>query len=254
MPRTIDEGFRDFLKELTPSEVESENARSHRATIKACLESSFGLTRFTRIGSFGNGTSISGYSDVDYLACLRKQDFTANSAYFLGKVCDALVARFPKTGVRVNSPAITVPFGSSIAEHTEVIPADYMLENSGSPVYDIADGAGGWMKTSPDAHNAYVRAINDKLNGKLKPLVRFVKAWKYFADVPVYLYLKVQTATERSVASRLVVAVQDPATVLITSVARCSCSSVCHARHFSPHKGDERCFRKEIAGASEPPQ
>jgi len=67
MPRTVDEGFRDFLTKLTPSATESQAARSHRASIEARLKTDFGLRRFVRIGLFGNGTSISGYSDVDYL-------------------------------------------------------------------------------------------------------------------------------------------------------------------------------------------
>jgi hypothetical protein len=153
-----------------------------------------GLRRFTRIGSFGNGTSICGYSDVDYLACLPREQLTNNSTYSLGKVRDALIVRFPYTGVRVNTPAVCCPFGTVATEQTEVIPVDYMKDSAGFQIYDIADGEGGWMKTSPDAHNAYVKAVDDKLGGKVKPLIRFIKAWKYFRDVPIssfYLELRV---------------------------------------------------------------
>jgi hypothetical protein len=58
MPRTIDEGFRDFLAGLTPSDLESEKAQKHRASIESCLKNNFTLKRFFRTGSFGNGTSI----------------------------------------------------------------------------------------------------------------------------------------------------------------------------------------------------
>ncbi len=194
MPRTIDEGFRDLLKKLTPGGSESDGVKSHRASIRACLDNNFGLVRFTRIGSFGNGTSIYGHSDVDYLTCLPTKQLTSNSTYSLGKVRDALIVRFPNTGVRVNCPAVCCPLGTTAAETTEVLPADYMWEDNGYKVYDIADGAGGWMKTSPDAHNAYVRDIDDTLGGKVKPLIRFLKAWKCFRDVPIssfYLELRV---------------------------------------------------------------
>ena len=66
MPRTIDEGFRDFLPKLTPSGSETDAAKSHRASIETRLKKDFGLRRFVRIGSFGNGTSISGYSEHTY--------------------------------------------------------------------------------------------------------------------------------------------------------------------------------------------
>jgi len=194
MPRTIDEGFRDFLTKLTPSSSETEAARSHRASIEARLKTDFGLRRFVRIGSFGNGTSISGYSDVDYLASLSRDTLTANSTYSLGKVRDSLDDRFPYTGVRVGCPAVVVPFGNTKSETTEVVPADYVDDKEGHYVYDIADCKGGWMKASPDAHNAYVANINDKLGGKVKPLVRFIKAWKCYRDVPIssfYLELRV---------------------------------------------------------------
>ncbi len=195
MPRTIEEGFDDFLiKKLKPQTSESEAAKRHRASIEACLKNNFGLKRFVRIGSFGNWTSVSRHSDVDYLACLPTNQLTQVSTSSLAKVRNALDFRFPNTGVRVGCPAVVVPFGTRKSEITEIVPADYVGEDNGYKVYDIADCAGGWMKASPDAHNAYVRYVDGKLGGKVKPLIRFVKAWKYFRDVPIssfYLELRV---------------------------------------------------------------
>lgn len=50
------------------------------------------------------------------------------------------------------------------------------------------------MDASPDAHNDYVRSIDNDLWSKVKPLIRFIKAWKYFQNVPIssfYLELRV---------------------------------------------------------------
>lgn len=194
MPRTIDQGFADFFTKLTPSSAETTAAKSHRASIEACLQANFGLRRFVRIGSFGNGTSIFGFSDVDYLASLPNEHLTASSSYSLAKVRNALDARFPNTGVRVSCPAIVVPFGTAASETTEVVPAEYMTDANGYKVYDIADCANGWMRASPDAHNSYVAKIDAKHGGRVKPLIRFVKAWKYARVVPIssfYLELRV---------------------------------------------------------------
>jgi hypothetical protein len=205
MPRTVDEGFRDFLTKLTPSITESDAAKIHRASIEACLKNNFGLKRFSRIGSFGNGTSISGCSDVDYLACLPTDQLTEVSTSSLRKVRDALDTRFPNTGVRVSSPAVVVPFGSSRVETTEVVPADYLRESKGFKVYDIADSTGGWMNASPDAHNAYVRYVDGKLGGRVKPLIRFIKAWKYYRDVPIsFFYLELRVTKYASQESAIV--------------------------------------------------
>ena len=195
MPRTISEGFDDFLVKLKASAPESDAARRHRSSIEACLRSKFGLNRFVRIGSFGNGTSISGYSDVDYLAGIPTSQLTRSSTYSLTKVRDVLDARFPLTGVRVNSPAITVPFGTRRSETTEIVPADFVGEANGFKVYEIADGGGDWMRVSPDAHNAYVAQVDAMHAGRVKTLIRFVKAWKFLRNVPISsFYLEMRVA------------------------------------------------------------
>jgi hypothetical protein len=196
MPRSIDEGFRDFLSNLTPSDSESSAAKSHRASIEACLKANFDLKRFFRVGSFGNGTSISGYSDVDYFASIPRTKLQQNSSTTLTKVRDALANRFPNTGVRVNCPAVVVPFGTVAKESTEVVAADYVRETTGNhSVYEIPNCSDGWMESSPEAHNAYVRRIDAKLSSKVKPLIRFIKAWKFYQNVPVSsFYLELQVA------------------------------------------------------------
>lgn len=195
MAKTVEEGFRIFHERLTPTGGESEAAKQHRASIEACLKANFGIYRFFRTGSFGNGTSIRSYSDVDYFASIPRKNLTQNSYTTLRKVRDVLDDRFPDTGVTVSTPGVLVPFGTDASESTEVVPADFVKKDeNGYHIYEIADGAGGWTRSSPDVHNAYVAYVDDKLSGKVKPLVRFLKAWKYYRDVPIssfYLELRV---------------------------------------------------------------
>ncbi|MFQ1921672.1 SMODS domain-containing nucleotidyltransferase [Aeromonas veronii] len=195
MPRTIEQGFNDFHDKIKTSAAETEAARKHRASIEACLKSNFGLNRFTRIGSFGNGTNVSGFSDVDYLTCLPRTALKQSSKSSLSLVRDALDKRFPSTGVRVSTPAVVCPFGSYRTEDTELVVADYISEENGYKVYEIANGDDGWMQISPDAHNDYVAKIDKMHSGRVKPLVRFLKAWKYFRQVPIKsFYLEMRVA------------------------------------------------------------
>lgn len=195
MPRDIKQGFDDFHNKLKASAAETAAAKSHRASIEACLKSNFGLSRFTRIGSFGNGTNINAHSDVDYLACLPTSALTETSTASLVKVKNALDARFPNTGVKVSTPAVVCPFGTCKSEDTEVVVADYIREERGFKVYEIADDNNGWMKVCPDAHNYYVSVVDKKHDGKVKPLIRFIKAWKYYRDVPINsFYLEMRVA------------------------------------------------------------
>lgn len=205
MPRSVEEGFRDFLTRLTASESETASAKSHRESIENRLEQDFGLHRLFRIGSFGNGTSISGHSDVDYLASLKDKFTSSNSSYSLSKVRDSLEARFPRTGVRVSCPAVVVPFGASSAERHEIVPGDFSEINGSFMVYRIADCADGWMKVSPEAHIHYVNEVNKKLSSKVKPLIRFIKAWKYFRDVPISsFYLEMRVAKYATTESSII--------------------------------------------------
>ena len=205
MPRTVEEGFRDFLPKLTASDSETTSAKSHRESIESRLNTDFGLYRLFRIGSFGNGTSISGYSDVDYLASLKENFYSPSSNYSLSKVKDSLAARFWNTDVRVSCPAVVVPFGTSRSECHEIVPGDYVEKTSnGFSVYKISNCADGWMKVSPEAHIHYVNEVHKNLANKVKPLIRFIKAWKCFRDVPISsFYLEMRVAkyatTEKSI-------------------------------------------------------
>jgi len=196
MARTVEEGFRLLHERLTPTATESQAAKSHRESIKACLESNFAIRRFFPTGSFGNATSVHGHSDVDYFASIHPDYQQANSANMLAKMRDVLRGRFPTTGVKINSPAVEWPFGAGDWETFEVVPAYFVSKDgNGNHTYKIPDGAGGWLQSSPDKHNAYVQRIHDSLGRKVKPLIRFVKAWKYYRDVPLLsFYLEMRVA------------------------------------------------------------
>jgi hypothetical protein len=142
---------------------------------------------------------------VDYLACLPTDQLTQTSTASLTKVRNALDTRFPYTGVHVDCPTVVVPFGNKKSETTEIVPADYLKEDSSFKVYDIPDCSGGWMHASPDAHNAYVQMVDNKFGGKVKPLIRFIKAWKCFRSVPISsFYLELRVAKYASGESSIV--------------------------------------------------
>jgi hypothetical protein len=171
---------------LCPRKRESRLVGRHRVSIRRCLRNEFALLRFNQCGSFGNGTSIYQYSDTDYLAWLPSHKVHNNSRTMLRQVCAALKRSFPRTKITTTSPAIRVPFGSLPSQTTEVVPARHCQRlKTGQDIYEIANGQGGWMRTSPQIHNAYVEACDRILHKRLKPLICFLKAWKYYNHVPI---------------------------------------------------------------------
>lgn len=193
MPKSLEEGFDLFISWLKPLQSEHATAASHKGSVQRCMENNFGCTTFFETGSFGNGTGVRHHSDTDYFARCPANRLYNDSGYTLRKVKEALQYTFPRTaGIEVKSPAVRVPFGKYASERLELTPAYY----SGlikTPVgdkhsYNIPSHDGGWMQSSPGAHNAYVNRENDRLSGKLKPLIQLVKAWKYYNEVPIYSF------------------------------------------------------------------
>jgi len=196
MGKTVDEGFRKLHGSLTPTHEESQAAKSHRVSIEACLKKSFEITRFVPTGSFGNGTSIRGYSDIDYFACIPTKKLQQDSFTTLQDVREELLGHFQDADIAIRPPAVRVRFGADAFESIEIVPADFIQKDQGGdPIYEIADGTGGWLRSSPDTHNTYIRDVDKKLGGKVKPLISLLKAWKYYHSAPIRsFYLEIYVA------------------------------------------------------------
>lgn len=201
MATTVAAGFNEFATWLRTTPNESEAARRHRASLSGRLASEFGVRAFFRTGSFGAGTNVPRCSDVDYFAVMPTASFEDSSTAWLAVVAADLRARFPRTrNIRVDSPGVAVPFGADRSEHTEIVPViEDGLTREGFRSFWMPDGDDGWMFTSPGAHNTWVGQINTNLEGRLKPLVRMLKAWKYYRSVPIRsFYLEVFAAAYAS--------------------------------------------------------
>jgi hypothetical protein len=204
MAKTLDEGFNTFLTWLAPLNSEHEKASSHRSSVKSCLENNFDCYNFFETGSFGNGTGVRHYSDTDYFAVCPTKNVYTSSAYTLRKVKEALQGTFWNTeGIVVDTPAVKIPFGKYASENLELTPCTFNAlvdtPTGQHASYYIANFNDGWMQSSPQAHNAYVNKHNNRLNGKLKPLIQLVKAWKFYNRVPIssfYLELRVTKYAE----------------------------------------------------------
>jgi tRNA nucleotidyltransferase (CCA-adding enzyme) len=144
MAKTVEQAISDYLSRLTPLGGEAAAAKSHRESIKTCLEQSFGPIGFFRSGSFGFGTSVRGHSDVDYFAVLPRNQLAQNSTDALRSVATRLDSRFPNTGVKVDSPAVSVPFGISPGERHEIVPVWHVKNIDGVRLFGMPDrnGAG----------------------------------------------------------------------------------------------------------------
>lgn len=195
MAKTVNQGFEEFLDDLRPTQAHRDAAASHRASVKAALESHFRVDAFFESGSFTHGTGVRYFSDVDSFVRIGL-DRPVSSDTALGWVSTALTRRFPSTVVKIRRPAVVIEFASG-TESWEIIPAFY---RSGvyavDIVYDIPGPSSGWMQSAPKAHLEYVNDKNAKPKpGCAKALARLLKAWKYYMNVPISsFYLEMRAA------------------------------------------------------------
>ena len=197
MARSVDEGFREFLSRLAPTQAQRDAGVKHRATVRAALEAKLTVRNFYETGSFSHGTGIRGRSDIDALVSI---DATRpDSSYTaLNWVKDALTQRFPLTPVKIRRPAVVVEFGGGY-QTWEVIPG-FMTGRGGANqwVYDIPgpSAGSGWIDSAPKEHLAYVNEANKSPSkGNAKALARLIKAWKYYCNVPISsFYLEMRCA------------------------------------------------------------
>ncbi|TCA92175.1 nucleotidyltransferase [Rhizobium leguminosarum bv. viciae] len=207
MPKDVDAGFHLLVSNLRTTQFESMTAASHRTSIEAKLKEVFGTTSFFRTGSFGNGTNVSRYSDVDYFAVIPRAHLKQNSSATLAEVASALRERFPTTSnIRVNSPGVQVPFGLDGAEHTEIVPVDFTgYTTLNFRQFDIPDGGGGWKFSAPESHKEFVQYHDERLGGRLKPLIRLIKAWRWYRNVPIKSFYIEMFVTQRMLGEPAIV-------------------------------------------------
>ncbi|MFL5741236.1 MAG: nucleotidyltransferase, partial [Flavisolibacter sp.] len=199
MARTVQQGFDELLRRLAPLESEHLKAAKHKMTVFSCLKKNFDCYKLLETGSFGNGTGVRHYSDTDYFAVCRAKALPKNSAYTLTRFRDELRYTFHATeAIRVDTPAVRIEFGNYASENLEIAPTYYhgMTDTpwGSKPYYSIPDFDGSWMSVSPDAHNTYVKKHDLRLNGKLKPLIQLLKAWKYYNNADILsFYIELRT-------------------------------------------------------------
>lgn len=207
MARTVNEAFEVFLRRLVPTDAQREAGTSHRSSVKAALESNLKVNSFFETGSFSHGTGVRGHSDIDVLVSLGYVK-PGSSYTALEWIKDTLLARFPRTPIMIRRPAVVVEFGGGY-ETWEVIPGFLTARGTKDQyVYDIPSPNMGtaYIDSAPKEHLKYVNECNTLPHkGDAKALTRFIKAWKYYKNVPISsFYLEMRCAQHVSTESNYI--------------------------------------------------
>lgn len=182
---SVADRFEKLIGWLEPTQSELEIIGDHRHTVSRRLESSFSLAGgVVTIGSFSRGSAIHSQSDLDIMPVIDRSEArwggeltTSNTV--MKRVSDELHRRFAgRTNLGKDGQAVVIDFadGHSI----DVVPALPMPRTriGGDPAFLVPNGRGGWMKTSPPAHNRYIGEANRASGGKLRFVAMLIKFWR----------------------------------------------------------------------------
>jgi len=175
MARSVEAAFNELLdsQRLTSAQVEVADTRIN--ALQEFFENNFTMAEDAfKTGSYARGTICSGQKDVDLMAPLDyptyKDRYDNDSRAFLYYVRDELNDRYWATKVSARQVAVTLDFTSIAAD---VVPC---FKRTGGG-FLMPDGNRGWMATNPRYHAQLIANGDEAHNGRLKPLIRLIKAW-----------------------------------------------------------------------------
>jgi predicted nucleotidyltransferase len=180
-----------LVRRIQPRDSELTAAKTHQLVVRARLLSSFDLRRYILIGSHARKTAIRTHSDLDALVVLRRNEakwggsIVASETLLRRAILD-LKGRFPQSDIRGDRQAAVIHFSGG-QESLDVVPALWARFSDGRPVYNIADGDGGWLETSPEAHQRFFAAADLRCAGKLRGVAQLLRWWKYARSSPLPL-------------------------------------------------------------------
>lgn len=168
---SIASAFNTLLARIEPTERDTQIYESHRQSVTRRLETVFNANKVELIGSYSRGSSIRHTSDIDLLLTLKRDEVKKGDAWktsttILGNVRDELLRRYAFTNVTRDVHAVVVRFADN--QHpVDVVPGFYWQHGGAKnyPVFAIPDGKGGWMLTSPQTHNKYIKDADERSGG-----------------------------------------------------------------------------------------
>lgn len=140
------------------------------------------------VGSYGRGTAIRGFSDLDMVFRLPYEYYKKYESYqgngqsaMLQDVKKSLQNTYPNTDVGADGQVVVIHFTDRIC--FEVVPV--FINKAESYTYPDANSGGSWKTTNPKPEIEAIASMDSKCNGNLKWLCRMMRAWKNKWNVPM---------------------------------------------------------------------
>lgn len=178
---SVSDVFKVFLSNLQIDNTEQISSRYGEITSalnKKFRDTESKTSNTLQVGSFGRRTGIKGISDLDMLYIMpksKRSDYGQDGGQrkLLVDVKDAILARYPKTDVKVDRLVVTVSYTNF---HVEVQPV--FEQDDGSYEFPDTYDGGSWRITKPREEMQAMSELDSEKNYNLKRLCKMVRAWK----------------------------------------------------------------------------
>lgn len=189
---SVSSRFETFLSSISLTDAQRTAGAGSRESVVRALNAHYwrvdsGTSSSRYVGSWAKLTRIRPPRDVDVIFNLPKSVYdkfegrTGNKqSQLLQEVKGVLLTKFPYTDIRGDGPVVKVPF---TAYNVELAPA-FSLTGGGNWVC-MTDSGGYYKKADYDAEFNLIKSSNDLTNGNTRNLIRMMKRWQGYCDVPL---------------------------------------------------------------------
>ncbi len=184
--------FRRFLDRLSLTWLQRFDGQTKINGVIACLNRHYygfpwNDANSLIVGSWGKSTEIRPPRDIDILFLLPSMVFNRyewilgnRQSRLLQEVKNVLQRSFPSTSLRGDGQVVVVPFSSY---SVEVVPA-FLLQDGNYAICDTHQG-GRYKVIDPVTEVASIRSSDTQTCGDCRNLIRMIKRWQDFRDVPL---------------------------------------------------------------------
>lgn len=188
---TVGKRFNKFLSNIQLSSLQIEDAKTKYNGVCKTLHDYYYDTKYNGntkllVGSYGKRTAIAPPTDIDVLFIMPSSEYDRYDSYYgngqsqlLQDIKNVLKRRYPSTDMRGDGQVVMVKFSSY---NIELVPT--FVKHSLYYIPDTNNG-GSWRWISPQSELSNIRTSNNRSNGNTVKLIKMMKAWKHYCNVPI---------------------------------------------------------------------
>ncbi len=192
----VEKRFNTFLSKIELTATQREDGQTKISSVTKCLNQAYwgsdsSIDNSFAIGSWGKGTAIRPPRDVDLYFVLPSEVYWRFEGYsslsnkqsaLLQEVKSKLLGTFSRSDIKGDGPVVVAAFASY---NVEVVPA--FLIDAEAPAYWVSNtkNGGSYVRTMPQSEQAAINNYDILHRGNLRPLIKMMKTWQAYCDVPI---------------------------------------------------------------------